>query len=488
MSERLPDCAACDEVGLLGARDAEQAAWAERHRQGCARCRARAAGLAEVAGAVRAVDATLDDLTRARIGAGIAARLAPAGPRRSSRLWLALPVAAALLGLVPLLRARPPAPVARQPGTAPLRLLQPQGGEGVDRLEVPAGMRMRASLGPGVKVTLLGPADVRVSGADAGTIALRLAAGTLLGEYDHRAGGRLLIESPGATTEVVGTRFSVEAAGERSHVAVTEGRVTVRAAGAAPVFVGAGQRWSSDDRVVRSLELAAAPAEVPPEPPAPARATPRVAVRPAPAPRPHLALAPPPAPAPAPVEVAPPADAAPPAAPSVAPPPQPPAPAPPVTATLLYWQADAALARRQAGESRRLLEALVARFPADPLADIARYELAQRALGAGDRARALRLLAAIQGPALAEAASFLRCRLPAEEGDDRAARACFERFRSAYPGSARDPEALAALVMLAWRHDDCAEARLLANEYRRRHPAGIFAGNAARIEGACAGR
>src|SRR5205085_5209485 len=111
---------------------------------------------------------------------------------------------------------------------APLRLLQPAGGEGVDRLEVPAGMRMRASLGAGAKVTLLGPADVQVSGADAGTISLRLSAGTLLGEYDHRAGGRLLIESPGATTEVVGTRFSVEVAGRGSRVAVFEGRVTVR--------------------------------------------------------------------------------------------------------------------------------------------------------------------------------------------------------------------------------------------------------------------
>jgi TolA-binding protein len=146
------------------------------------------------------------------------------------------------------------------------------------------------------------------------------------------------------------------------------------------------------------------------------------------------------------------------------------------------------MARRDAGESRRRLEEVVTRFPSDPLADTARYELAQRALGAGDRTSAVRWLMAIQGAPLAEPASFLRCRVMAEQGDDRGARGCFERFRSAYPSSPRDPDALAALVQLAWRQDDCAEARLLANEYRRRHPGGAFVANAARIEGACAGR
>jgi TolA-binding protein len=244
--------------------------------------------------------------------------------------------------------------------------------------------------------------------------------------------------------------------------------------------------------VLRPIETATPPASAARVP------TPVVQRRTVPVARPRLALAPEPAPvveqplvetAPAPTAVAPaPGSAAP--APAVLPPPLPAPPPPSLTPATLYRMAEAAMARKDGGESRRRLEELVARFPSDPLADSARYELAERASSAGDRRGAVRLLSAIQGrePSLVEAASFLRCRLAAEQGDDREARGCFERFRTAYPGSGRDPEALAALVQLAWRQDDCAVARLLANEYRRRHPAGPFAAGAARIEGACAGR
>jgi outer membrane protein assembly factor BamD (BamD/ComL family) len=135
---------------------------------------------------------------------------------------------------------------------------------------------------------------------------------------------------------------------------------------------------------------------------------------------------------------------------------------------------------------------VITRFPADPLADTARYELAQRALGAGDRETAARHLDRIvaQGreAALVEGARFLRCRVAAEEGAGAEARRCLEAFRSSYPLSPRDPDALAALIQLARQREDCAEVKRLAAEYRRRYPRGPFSALAARSEETCGAR
>ena len=59
-----------------------------------------------------------------------------------------------------------------------------------------------------------------------------------MADYDHRAGGQLLVRSPGALTRVVGTLFSVKAGATGSRIVVARGRV----AGHGRARSGA-QRW-----------------------------------------------------------------------------------------------------------------------------------------------------------------------------------------------------------------------------------------------------
>ena len=79
------------------------------------------------------------------------------------------------------------------------------------------------------------------------------------------------------------------------------------------------------------------------------------------------------------------------------------------------------------------------------------------------------------------APGFLKCRVARQAGEASEARACLERFRAAHPGSARDEEALAALVRLAEEQGACNEMRLLVAEHQRLYPGVVLPeGNRAR--------
>src|SRR5262249_51279951 len=102
--------------------------------------------------------------------------------------------------LEPYLVAGPPSPDAD-------RLLSGR----FPHLEAPRGGMVRASLAGRARLTLVGPATLDVVAEHDGEIELKLGAGLLLCDYDHSAGGALVVHSPGAVTRVVGTLFSIEA-------------------------------------------------------------------------------------------------------------------------------------------------------------------------------------------------------------------------------------------------------------------------------------
>jgi hypothetical protein len=132
--------------------------------------------------------------------------------------------------------------------------------------------------------------------------------------------------------------------------------------------------------------------------------------------------------------------------------------------------------------ARALLVEVVRRFPDDPLADAALYELARLARAGGDDAGAAafldELLARDRDPALREPARYLRCRIEVDAARADAAAACLAAFRRDFPRSPHDAEVLALLVGYAHARGDCAAAAPLAREYLRRHPGGPFADGA----------
>ena len=222
-------------VGCAEARDAladdgqdpERAARIARHRMTCAACQLQARRLGHIENAVTTTAAPLDDLTRARMGAAIAARMADAGARAGERIarrpvWVtgfavgALAVATFLLISSNVLwwPSRRPfqAPVAAPPvATTPVIRPDTNAGAAFTHLEVPAGAKVRARLADHARVTVVGPAKIEVLGTSGDTIELGLPFGTLLGDYDHQSGGTLRIRSPRLVTEIVGTLFAVEA-------------------------------------------------------------------------------------------------------------------------------------------------------------------------------------------------------------------------------------------------------------------------------------
>ncbi|HXI57834.1 MAG TPA: tetratricopeptide repeat protein, partial [Polyangia bacterium] len=165
------------------------------------------------------------------------------------------------------------------------------------------------------------------------------------------------------------------------------------------------------------------------------------------------------------------------------PPPQPP------SAERIYREAEAAMHRRDTAGAQRALEDVVALGGGSPLADVARYELAQLAVRAGNQASAAQwldaLLASDREPALREPARFLRCEVQVRSGDAVDARRCLESFRARFPDSSRDATALGWLVRLAPSPPQCPPLRSLVDEYLRRYPTGPDAALAARRRAAC---
>jgi ferric-dicitrate binding protein FerR (iron transport regulator)/TolA-binding protein len=507
--------------------------------------------------------APLDDMRRARVLVRLASALddhaADGGARRRAR-GLASPagvlargrwrwVLAAALGgtaavLVVWLSVRQPSPVAPVANTpvAPLAARPPQRlavlqpyrpanarGAGprapaapVDRLQLPAGTRLRLHLGSRATATLIGPAQLRVVRNQPDLLEVNLDQGTLVADYDHGAGGQLLVRSPGALTRVVGTLFSVKASATSSRIVVARGRVLVTGERGPVHSLTAGdalstdradpQRWTRDDRrplqqharadadaaqrsaapaptpgrpvrlaapaaavpatpapTTSDLELPAPVAVDPPEPPAaPLTRSPAAPLTQLPAPRPALSSQAAPTPAPA------------------TPPPI--APAPP-GAEALYQRAEQAMRRRDWATARRQLAELVALRGGHPLEDVARYELAQLALRAGDRGQAVALLEDLlrndREPALRQPAWLLRCELHLQAGERPQGRRCLERFRATYPYTPHDEPALGLLVETLAADGACAGAAEIAAEYLQRHPDGPRAEDARRLQARC---
>ena len=526
------------------------------HLGRCADCRQTRDRLLALRSDVSRAAAPLDDMRRARVLGRLAAALddqaADGGARRRAGVgrrpwarWLLAPVigSAALAALWLWRSAGPPPPASptavaskpavvapAAPASTNLAVLQPYQPPApraaapvppvrpVDRLELPAGSKLRLHLGSRATATLIGPARMQVISNDGTTLEVNLAQGTLVADYDHRAGGQLLVRSPGAIARVIGTLFSVKAGATGSRIVVARGRVavtgaqgpvrTLAAGDALTTDTAATRRWTRDDR--RPLEEHAravtervtpvsqrhhATAQLQSPEPAPAVLA-ETPAAPGASPLP-VPVAPPPVPQPAPAAkapiVAPPAPSAPPAhVPPAAVTPAPaavvPAPAVP-TAESLYQRAEQAMRRRDWNTARQQLADVVALGTGHPLEDVARYELAQLALRAGDAPRAVALLDELlrsdREPALAQPARLLRCELHLQAGEQPQARRCLERFRAAYPQSPHDEAALGLLVESFVLDPSCAGVAELADEYLQRYPSGSRANQARRHRTRC---
>lgn len=428
--------------------------------------------------------------------------------------------------LAPAPRHLPAAPLARstRPAPAPTRagrVLTPYAvipanargagrlGEARDRVSVPANTTIRARLVDRAELTLVGPVELAVTSASPELVALELTRGSLVGDYDPAAGGKLRLRTRDATVEVVGTLFAIEASSAGTRVSVAHGKVRVESRGEI-VTLTDGQSWSARGRRVQpllrraSLLFQGASRRSPPEsveptggqPPVRQRAAllaqsrpaePGVSVqraRPQEQPGPDAAdrdkpVAPPISPAP------------PPAAPASPPPPPqlaPPAPPPPVTAASLYRQAELALRQGDDARGLQLLSQLVSHFGADPTADAARFELALILEKAGEVDKAIALTNEIgrsgrNGP-FVEPARFLRCRLDRRRPAD--ATTCLTRFVSEHPRSPRHAEALQMLIELHVGAGHCELAAKLAKTYVSSHPDGAFSHHVSKVVAGCA--
>lgn len=224
------------------------------------------------------------------------------------------------------------------------------------------------------------------------------------------------------------------------------------------------------------------PADVPPSPPV-------EVPRPAPA---GMREPAPPAPPPVPAPIADSAERTPPPQPAA--PPQPAFAPPPVqvTPSSLYRQAERALQRGDESGAHKTLAEIISRFPGDPMADAARFELALLLQKAGKRRQALALADELghdgrEGP-FVEPARFLRCRLEAERHQRAAALSCLAHYIEAHPSSPHHGQALQLSIELHHGGGDCAKTSELADRYLASHPRGPFAARAKELKGACAAK
>jgi TolA-binding protein len=157
------------------------------------------------------------------------------------------------------------------------------------------------------------------------------------------------------------------------------------------------------------------------------------------------------------------------------------------TAESLYREADEALASGDRDRARAALLAVVTEFPADPLADTARYELATLVHAASEHDAALRYLDGIDDRDLSEPVDYLRCRVLVARGAGAAAR-CLQEFRSHYPQSAHDAAALYLLADLHCAAGAGAAARPLLAAYVQRYSTGPAAAAARTRLDRCAAR
>lgn len=476
----------------------------------------------EVRRAVHAVDDRLDDMTRARLSAALAARLdeLPTTSDVRSRLaaWGARarqPFAAAALAgalgvatLIVLTRSPRDGGRSVQGTPPPLGTASPSSrmttargapapsertlSESFDRLEVPAGTSVRARLRDSVKLTLVGPATLEVIASRPKFIEVRLRQGTLMATYDGSTGGTLRIHAPDEAVEIVGTLFMIDVQKSGTSVSVAHGRVVVRRQNEArPVFVGRDQTLVSGTRQVapldprtrerlNSFERTTASEERGQR--GPGSSAPAPGTAPPPAAEANLGSRP--------RSVAG-VDAH---QPLVVPRSRSGGSAMSgdrTDAHQVYLRAEAAMRRHDDVAAGRVLEELVGRYPDDPLVEVARYELAQLAFSRHEwrsAAAGFQVVASTgRDPALREAAAFSRCDV--EQTEEQAQEqtekhqvdsgTCWTDFRKSHPGSSRDADALAILIARASLRGDCKTVMALTDEYARLHPTGPFAAEAA---------
>jgi ferric-dicitrate binding protein FerR (iron transport regulator) len=462
-------------------------------------------GLSELTDRLARLEPRLDDLARERLLTRIHAEVEAKARRprqvRASGYVLAALVAAAAVTLTVWLGAEPrvSAPVARTDGSAAsseratttaseaLQLVPylVSGGSAAradallgrpqTQIDLAAGERLLATLGVRARLALVGPAALRVRHAQGTRFELELSEGVVLGDYDQTQGGELIIHSPGAQTEVVGTLFSVRAREHQSQVAVARGKVRVRA-GAQRIDVGVGKAWSAGLPTTEDLsesaaaELARHERSLRPTPGAHGvlgitgeqleaeiaeqwlGPTPLWAIMPVgsntialhdlrdrdrelrslqatvrSAERTELL-----------VEAASGEESLKSLAASAESPNARRARAPERSADALYAAAERALREGKVDRASELLEAMLAKFPAARHRDLALYDLALAAYRQNDFGRTSAVLDRLDRerprPALRELSAYLRCRtVHARAPAD--APACFERFRSDFPNS-----------------------------------------------------
>ncbi len=541
MKSRSSRCKEAGDALTLGTSDDLGQRRAELHLKNCEDCQEAEEVMAGMKEAVLSANDSLDDLTRARVQSRLAEAMEQAAAEGAAvPLWqrpvvrLVAVAAVGLLALGALLwrasegPAVSPAPekaaVASSTGRELLRprtLVQgssPWSGAGeimgrsASRLQVPAGVALRADLSRNAALTLYGPLDLTVEQASGDRVVLRLRRGILVGDYDAKTGGTLIIRSPHAVTEVVGTLFAVEAHDGQSRVSVSRGRVKVEGAGKT-AMVGPRRSWSTREPTVgqtppsvaalfvrhekeprAAVGTSKSSSEAPPtalavKGSAPAPAAVRLLEPSKPRRRPERrpsrrqVMTPetkqkvtPPAPAPAkPTQLAPPAK-------------KKPAVASAHSATQLYKQAEAALSRRDRREAEKLLTRMIRTYPGDARADAARYDLALLLLRGGQPKKAEAALAGIGKASRSRflgPAHFLRCRIRREAGDLRRAAVCYGAFKDAFPASPHHRQALQILIRLLVKQKRCTRAGGVIADYLAQYPANAFAREARRLRKVC---
>ncbi|HKP62957.1 MAG TPA: FecR domain-containing protein [Polyangiales bacterium] len=199
-----------------------------------------------------------------------------------------------------------------------------------------------------------------------------------------------LTHAGGYTIRVVGTEFAVELESTAVRVAVTRGEVEVRRDGSADVWrVRAGESWDSGS--------APAAAVLPPAPPAAVPMQPGAAARPVPAPLAQKPRRP--------------------------------------DAAALFQLAQQARADAQILESEHLLAEFLQRFPNDPRASLAAFQLGRTRLELGDARGALAALdrAAGDGNAFAEQVEARRVQALDQLGDREGCRSARAKFLREFP-------------------------------------------------------
>lgn len=228
---------------------------------------------------LRAAEPRLDDMTRARMLAGIRQRLAETGeepltiPTRSRAAWFLGAAALVAIAAVVVLTWKDMLGdgLRRGAGTAAIEeraIIGPYLYEGdagyplgqqVDALSLGAGAVVRARLGDEGRITVRGPAALSVAehgdagdrggaveraGRPSARTRLRLDRGVLVVDYRRQGARTLAIETADALVLVTGTLFAVEATpGTPTRVSVYRGTVLVGAPDEARIPVTAGQSW-----------------------------------------------------------------------------------------------------------------------------------------------------------------------------------------------------------------------------------------------------